>query len=101
MFLFVRKVQQYSRSANVFFHLSITLAYMAPELAVGKADKVSKASDVYAMAISMYEILSKCSSPWEHVLSVFSDIVLKDKLIQGCRPNVIDLGMMIFQRPFK
>ena len=72
----------------IFKLLGTTLAYVAPELMSVKSYKVTKASDVYATGISIYEILSACGSPWEDILPIFSDVILMDKVLNGVRPNI-------------
>ena len=49
--------------------------------------KPAKCSDVYALAISIYEILSNKESPWNGI----SDFSLRDKIGNGGRPNLDSL----------
>lgn len=39
----------------------------------------------------MFEVLSNLHSPWDGVIPFFTDIVLKDKILSGQRPNVNNL----------
>ena len=64
-----------------------TLSYVAPKLVVGQEMKPTKCSDVYALAISIYEILSDKESPWNGI----SDFSLRDKIGNGGRPNLDSL----------
>ena len=63
------------------------MSYVAPELVVGQKMKPAKCSDVYALAISTYEILSDEESPWNGI----SDFSLRDKFGNGGRSNLDSL----------
>ena len=68
--------------------LGTTLAYVAPELANGFVKEVSVATDVYSFGISIYEILSDTSMPWEDILPFNSDSILLDAMKRGERPDL-------------
>ena len=63
------------------------MSYVAPELVVGQEMKPTKCSGVYALTISIYEILSDKESPWNGI----SDFSLREKIGNGGRPNLDSL----------
>ena len=62
-----------------------TFGYVAPELK-GSIQKFDKTCDIYAMGISMDEILSNKSSPWDE-LNLPNEIS-KLKIESGMRPDL-------------
>lgn len=74
--------------------LGTTISYLAPEIfnPASSNCKLSFYSDIYALSISMYEILANVSSPWENVLEHLNDQVLIATMLNGVRPNINDLN---------
>lgn len=66
--------------------LGTTLTYVAPELLVGNG--VSNQSDIYSFGMTLFETLSNISSPWEKCFSFFSDVIVKESLMKGMRPEI-------------
>ena len=65
----------------------MTLGYTAPELCNGKVKKASILTDVYSLAMSIYEILSSQPFPWLNVLPVLNDTLLLEALKENQRPS--------------
>lgn len=72
----------------IYHTLGTTLAYVAPEVINGKLKCLNKATDIYSLAITMFEIFSNLQTPWHGVLPIYCDSVLRDAVINGSRPNV-------------
>jgi serine/threonine protein kinase len=69
----------------------MTLSYVAPEICSGMEFKATKKSDIFSWAMSVYEIISSESCPWENVLSNKSDTILTEVLLKGIRPSIKDV----------
>ena len=65
----------------------MTLAYLPPEVCTRKIIRPDERTDVYALAISIFEILSGESNPWEKSLPILTDVMLMKALDEGVRPN--------------
>ena len=66
----------------------LTISYVAPEIAKKNTNFLSVWTDIYAVAISIFEILSNLSSPWEKNLPLLNDVFLLDALKNNERPDV-------------
>lgn len=64
----------------------ITLAYTAPEICNGSVNAILKASDIYALGISAFQVMDSGPSPWTGVLAVMNDTLLINKICEGKRP---------------
>ena len=64
----------------------MTLAYVAPELCLRIIRSVTSSSDIYAFALTVYEVVSDLSSPWERVLPVLNDTMLLEAIRDNERP---------------
>lgn len=65
-----------------------TIGYVAPEILKGGV-KLTKTCDIYAMGISMYEILSNKSNPWDEFNVPLE--LLKIRVESGERPYLQSL----------
>ncbi|XP_065656424.1 RGS domain-containing serine/threonine-protein kinase A-like [Hydra vulgaris] len=65
----------------------LTIAYLSPEICNYTVNTVTKESDVYAMSLSIFEIMSGLDSPWQNHFSIYKDIFLTQALEKGERPD--------------
>ena len=75
-----------STTGIVTFLLGTKLTYLAPEVVNGAS--LSTASDVFSLGMTMLEVFSNVTSPWQDCLQVISDVVIKEALINGIRPDI-------------
>nr|XP_047146004.1 uncharacterized protein LOC124818946 isoform X1 [Hydra vulgaris] len=66
----------------------MTLAYTSPENIKYEVEAPNKKSDIYALAITAFEIISNFSSAWHGIIPVLKDIFLMNAVVSGKRPNV-------------
>lgn len=66
----------------------LTISYVAPEIAKKNTSFLSVWTDIYAIAVSSFEILSNLSSPWENILPLLNDVFLLDAIKNNERPDV-------------
>ena len=64
---------------------------MAPEIACGHQPLVTFKADIYSFGVTVFEIFSDLNTPWENILPIFTDELLKTALRRGSRPNVEEL----------
>ena len=74
-------------TSTLFKFKGMTLAYVAPEVCSQEVYKPSIKTDVYAWAISAFEVLSKFASPWENSLANLTDMLLLQAIARGKRPT--------------
>ena len=92
LLLFKETIASTATCKNIF--TGMTLAYVAPELCNHSVNRPSFQTDVYAFAITVYEMLANVSSPWSNVLPVLNDTLLLNALCKDVRPpinEIIDL----------
>ncbi|XP_047129450.2 uncharacterized protein LOC124809409 [Hydra vulgaris] len=65
----------------------LTIAYLSPEICNRTVNIVTKESDVYAMSLSFFEIMSGLDSPLQNHFSIYKDIFLTQALEKGERPD--------------
>jgi len=58
---------------------------LAPELLNGRIQQFCKSCDIYALGISIFEILTDKASAWEHFQ--LPDALLRERIQSGMRPN--------------
>ena len=77
-----------TRKSNQLFlpFLGTTISYVAPELLKGDIVKFTKTCDIYAMGISIFEVLSDKASPWDEFNLPIE--ILKSKIESGLRPDL-------------
>ncbi|XP_065671795.1 interleukin-1 receptor-associated kinase 4-like [Hydra vulgaris] len=66
----------------------MTLAYTSPEIIKCEVEAPNQKSDIYALAITAFEIFSDFSSAWHGIIPVLKDILLMNAIISGKRPKV-------------
>nr|XP_047127834.1 receptor-interacting serine/threonine-protein kinase 1-like [Hydra vulgaris] len=66
----------------------MTLAYTSPEIIKCEVEAQNEKSDIYALAITAFEIISNFSSVWHGIIPVLKDILLMNAVVSGKRPNV-------------
>ncbi|XP_065662584.1 uncharacterized protein LOC136085224 [Hydra vulgaris] len=65
----------------------LTIAYLSLEICNYTVNIVTKESDVYAMSLSIFEIMSGLNSPWQNHFSIYKDIFSTQTLEKGERPD--------------
>nr|XP_047140777.1 dual specificity protein kinase shkD-like [Hydra vulgaris] len=65
----------------------LTIAYLSPKICNRTVNIVTKESDVNAMSLSFFEIMSGLDSPWQNHFSIYKDIFLTQALEKGERPD--------------
>ena len=71
--------------------IGMTISYIAPELVSRKVKKPTKESDIYAWALSAFEILSAYSNPWKDVIPILNDHLLSKAILDGTQPSFTSL----------
>ncbi|XP_065653072.1 uncharacterized protein LOC136080384 [Hydra vulgaris] len=71
----------------------LTVCYEAPEL-LDLNPKLSMYTDIYALSISSFEILSNLCSPWENHLPIINDVFLLQALKNNERPDADLLSVL-------
>ena len=66
----------------------MTLAYTSPELCNCEVECPNQKSDMYALAITTFELFSSFSSAWHGVIPLLKDILLLNAIKSGKRPNL-------------
>ena len=69
----------------------MTLAYTSPEIVKCEVESPNQKSDIYALAITAFEIITNFSSAWHGIIPVLKDILLMNAIVTGKRPNVSHL----------
>ena len=65
----------------------VTVSYLAPELCYSRPTDFPCSADIYALGITIFEVLSDLSSPWEKTFSVINDAIIIEGLKNGVRPS--------------
>ena len=65
----------------------MTSAFIAPEI-LNRNAKPNIQTDIYALGLSIYEILSDIASPWEKTFPVYNDALLIEKVKNDERPDM-------------
>lgn len=75
-----------STMTKVSSNVGVTIGYTAPEICAGNVSNVSKETDIFALAITLFEILDSTSSAWNGVLPLMNDSLLMKMICDGKRP---------------
>ena len=79
--------------------IGMTLGFVAPEILFGNK-MASKSSDIYAWALSCFNILSnENGSPWKNVIAFLSDTHLIQAVKDGKRPCIEDIHSIYKEIP--
>ena len=62
-------------------------AFIAPEI-LNRNAKPNIQTDIYALGLSIYEILSDMASPWKKTFPVYNDALLIEKVKNDERPDM-------------
>ena len=63
------------------------MIYLPPEIVCGVSNVITYSADIYSFGITLYELLGNLNSPWENILPLCTDELLKQKLTNGFRPS--------------
>ena len=75
-----------TKSSNSF--CGFTLAYTANEICLQHCRGPSIKTDIYSLAVTMYEVFSGVSPPWKGTLPIVNDFLLIDALKENKRPHL-------------
>ena len=76
---------------KVLCFIGTILAYIAPEVVCGEVKVLSRCTDIYSFGMTMFEVLTTVSNPWEGILPVCAASIIKDILAKGQRPNLEEI----------